>query len=86
MGAEGVILDSKHHGMEGPNAMFRFDSGKVAGAYARWCEAGATHHAGVLPGHHGDVLRRTAEILGIEYAGRVTSPSKGDNNAPPFRF
>lgn len=68
VGAEGRILDSKHHGMEGPNAMFRFDSGSVAGAYARWCEAGATHHAGVLPGHHGDALRRTAEILGIRYA------------------
>ena len=68
VGAEGRILDSKHHGMEGPNAMFRFDSGNVAGAYARWCEAGATHHAGVLPGHHGDVLRRTSEILGITYA------------------
>ena len=67
VGAEGRILDSKHHGMEGPNAMFRFDSGNVAGAYARWCEAGATHHAGVLPGHHGDILRRTAQALGIGY-------------------
>ncbi|MCY4369040.1 MAG: hypothetical protein OXF41_06380 [bacterium] len=66
-GAEGRILDSKHHAMEGPNGMFRFGSGDVAGAYARWCEAGATHHAGLLPGHHGDVLARTAEILGIAY-------------------
>ena len=66
-GAEGRILDSKHHAMEGPNGMFRFGSGDVAGAYARWCEAGATHHAGLLPGHHGDVLARTAEILGITY-------------------
>ena len=68
VGAEGHILDSKHHAMEGPNAMFRFDSGHVARAYARWCEAGATHHAGLLPGHHGDVLHRTADILGISYA------------------
>ena len=68
VGAEGRILDSKHHAMEGPDAMFRFDSGDVAGAYARWCKAGATHHAGLLPGHHGNVLQRTAEILGIEYA------------------
>ena len=67
VGAEGRILDSKHHGMEGPNGMFRFDSGDVAGAYARWCEAGATHHAAVLPGHQGDVLRRTAEMLRIDY-------------------
>ena len=70
VGAEGRILDSKHHAMEGPNAMFRFDLGKVADAYARWCEADATHHAGVLPGHHGGVLQRTAEILGITYAAR----------------
>ena len=68
VGAEGHILDSKHHAMEGPNAMFRFDSGDVAGAYARWCEAGATHHAGVLAGHHGDVLSLTADILDISYA------------------
>ena len=68
VGAEGRILDSKHHAMEGPNAMFRFDSGNVADAYARWCVAGATHHAGVLPGHHGNVLSGTAEILGITYA------------------
>lgn len=67
VGAEGRILDSKHHGMEGPNGMFRFDSGDVAGAYARWCEAGATHHAAVLPGHQGDVLHRTAEMLRIDY-------------------
>ena len=68
VGAEGRILDSKHHAMEGPNAMSRFDSGNVADAYARWCEVGATHHAGVLPGHHGNVLSHTAEILGITYA------------------
>ena len=68
VGAEGRIIGSKHHAMEGPNGMFRFDSGQVADAFARWCEAGATHHAGVLPGRHGDVLRRTAEILGIGYA------------------
>ena len=68
VGAEGRILDSKHHAMEEPNGMFRFESGDVADAYARWCAAGATHHAGVLPGHHGDALRRTANILGISYA------------------
>ncbi len=67
VGAEGRILDSKHHEMEGPNGMFRFNSGDVADAYARWCEAGATHHAGLLPGHHGDVLARTSEMLGITY-------------------
>ena len=72
VGAEGRIIGSKHHAMEGPNGMFRFDSGQVADAFARWCEAGATHHAGVLPGRHGDVLRRTAKILGIDYAGRLT--------------
>ena len=69
VGAEGRIIGSKHHGMEGPNAMFRFGAGDVANAYARWCGAGATHHAGVLPGHQGRTLQRTAEILGITYAG-----------------
>jgi len=68
VGAEGRIIGSKHHDMEGPNGMFRFDSGGVADGFARWCEAGATHHAGVLPGRHGDALRNAADILGIAYA------------------
>ena len=68
VGAEGRIIGSKHHDMEGPNGMFRFDSGGVADGFARWCRAGATHHAGVLPGRCGEALRRTAEILGIDYA------------------
>lgn len=68
VGAEGRIIGSKHHAMEGPNGMFRFDSGSVADGFARWCLAGATHHAGVLPGRCGEVLRRTAEILSIDYA------------------
>ncbi len=67
VGAEGQILDSKHHAMEGPNGMFRFGSGETATAYARWCEAGATHHAALLPGHHGRALRRTAEMLRMAY-------------------
>ena len=67
VGAEGEILDSKHHRMEGPNGMFRFGSGPVEESFTRWCEAGATHHAAVLPGRHGDILRLTARMLGIAY-------------------
>lgn len=64
--AEGEVLDSRHPTMEGPNAMFRFSSGPVTAAYTRWCEAGATHHAAVLPGHRSDELEAVARLLGIE--------------------
>lgn len=66
--AEGQILDSRHETMEGPNGMFRFGSGPVAEGYRRWCEAGATHHAGVLPGHRGTALAQATAELGIQFA------------------
>lgn len=66
--AEGEVVGSRHHRMEGPNAMFRFSSAPVAKAYQRWCQAGATHHAVLLPGsRHGD-LSAVADLLGIQLA------------------
>ena len=66
--AEGEVVGSRHHRMEGPNAMFRFSSSPVAEAYQRWCQAGATHHAVLLPGaRHGD-LGAVADLLGIQLA------------------
>ncbi|MEQ8716849.1 MAG: hypothetical protein RIE08_04495 [Acidimicrobiales bacterium] len=64
--AEGEVLDSRHPTMEGPNGMFRFASGPVEDAYTRWCEAGATHHAAVLPGHRRPELETVTRLLGIE--------------------
>lgn len=65
--ASGTVLGSDHPTMEGPNAMFRFDGLGVADAYARWCRAGATHHAALLPGDQLDDLARVASILGIDH-------------------
>lgn len=64
--AQGAIVGSEHESMEGPNGMFRFDSGDVESAYRRWCEAGATHHAALLPGHQARPLRDSSHLLGIE--------------------
>lgn len=64
--AEGEIIDARHERMEGPNGMFRFTSGPVDQAYARWCEAGATHHAALLHGSRRDALAAAAGALGIE--------------------
>ena len=64
--AEGEIIDSHHTGMEGPNGMFRFDSGEVRSCYAKWCDMGATHHAALIPGHGKKELTIAAATLGIE--------------------
>ncbi|MDH3753225.1 MAG: hypothetical protein OEU32_05060 [Acidimicrobiia bacterium] len=66
--AEGHIIDSRHDTMEGPNGMFRFASGRVADGYGRWCRAGATHHAALLPGHQVGALRDATDLLSIELA------------------
>lgn len=68
LSAEGEVLDSRHHHMEGPNAMFRFDGLDVADGYARWCRAGATHHAALLPGHRSAELGLLTRLLGIGHA------------------
>ena len=65
--AEGSIIDSKHDAMEGPNGMFRFDSGSVEISYQSWCLAGATHHAALLPGLRGRELEAATTALGIEF-------------------
>jgi L-arabinose isomerase len=64
--AEGQILGSKHDGMESPNGMFAFGSGPVRESFIEWARAGATHHAALLPGHHGASLAAACSILGIE--------------------
>lgn len=65
--AEGDVIGSRHHQMEGPNGMFRFRSGEAVKGYAAWCGAGATHHAVLLPGHRGRDLRQTARLLKMDY-------------------
>lgn len=65
--AEGKIVGSRHHRMDGPNGMFRFESGSVANGYVRWCAAGATHHAVLIPGHRGKDLHNVSKFLKIGF-------------------
>lgn len=66
--AEGEIIGARHRQMEGPNGMFRFSAAPVAEAYQAWCQAGATHHAALVPGARQDDLACVADLLGIELA------------------
>ena len=64
--AEGKIIGSRHESIEGPNGMFRFSSGPAPEAFQRFCNAGATHHSVLTPGHHLRTLRMMAEWMGFE--------------------
>ena len=66
--AEGEIIGARHRQMEGPNGMFRFSAAPVAEAYQAWCQAGATHHAALVPGTRQSDLQCVADLLGIELA------------------
>jgi L-arabinose isomerase len=64
--AQGTVIGAGFEALEGPNARFRFAGGPVTESFERWCEAGATHHAALLPGEHAASLRIVARLLGIE--------------------
>lgn len=63
---EGEIIGSRHEAIEGPNGMFRFSSGPAHEAFQRFCNAGATHHSVLTPGHHLRTLQMMAEWMGFE--------------------
>ena len=63
---EGEIIGSRHEAIEGPNGMFRFSSGPAHEAFQRFCNAGATHHSVLTPGHHLRTLQLMAEWMGFE--------------------
>ena len=63
---EGEIIGSRHEAIEGPNGMFRFSSGPAPEAFQRFCNAGATHHSVLTPGHHLRTLQLMAEWMGFE--------------------
>ena len=63
---EGEIIGSEHQAIEGPNAMFRFGSGPASEAFQRFCDAGATHHSVLVPGHHREVLELMSRWRGFE--------------------
>ena len=63
---EGEIIGAEHEAIEGPNGMFRFSSGPAPEAFQRFCDAGATHHSVLIPGHHRRVLEMMAKWSGFE--------------------
>ncbi|MDE0131194.1 MAG: hypothetical protein OXQ32_02875 [bacterium] len=63
---EGEIIGSRHEAIEGPNGMFRFSSGPAPEAFQRFCNAGATHHSVLTPGHNLRTLQLMAEWMGFE--------------------
>jgi L-arabinose isomerase len=64
--AAAEVIDSRHHQMEGPNAMLRFRHAPAVDAFLDWCAAGASHHAVLLPGDQGQAVTLAARFLGIE--------------------
>lgn len=64
--APGEIIDARHEQMEGPQGMFRFDSGPAEAGFGRWCDAGATHHAALIRGHKPRQLEAVASALEID--------------------
>lgn len=65
--APGEIIETRYRTMGGPNAMFRFDSGRGDGALSRWIISGATHHNALAPGRLDLEIPALAGALGIEH-------------------
>lgn len=65
--AEGTTLPIGHPELQGTNAAFRFGTGPVIDAYERWCLAGATHHAVLVPGAQAKVLESVARLLKLDF-------------------
>jgi L-arabinose isomerase len=72
--AEVDVLDSRHDAMEGPNAMLRWRGLEAAAGYGAWCEAGASHHAVLVPGEHHAALSLAARLLGVEHVSVAPGP------------
>lgn len=64
--AEGAVRGAGYPELEGPHGRFQFDSLRVEEGFGAWLQAGATHHAALVPGHHRLALQTCADQLGIE--------------------
>ena len=65
---EGETLDPPDVALTVTSAWFRAEMRPMRRAFAAWVDAGATHHASLTPGRHGDSLARLAAALGIGFA------------------
>jgi L-arabinose isomerase len=64
--AEGEFTGKGWPGVGTANAAFRFEGDAAGESWARWCGAGATHHAAASPGLLGTPLEAAGRFLGIE--------------------
>jgi L-arabinose isomerase len=64
--AEGEFTGKGWPGVGTANAAFRFGSGAATEAWARWCRAGAAHHAAASCGLLGAGVEAVGRFLGIE--------------------
>ena len=64
--AEGEFTGKGWPGVGTANAAFRFARSPATEAWARWCSAGATHHAAASPGLLGAGVEASARFLGID--------------------
>ena len=67
-----VVAEGGFTGREAPStgtshAGFRFASGTVGDAWARWCRAGVLHHATATHAHVADDVAGVARHLGVEF-------------------
>jgi L-arabinose isomerase len=64
--AEGEFTGNGWPGVGTANGAFRFSNGGAVEAWARWCRAGATHHAAASAGLLADGVEAVGRFLGIE--------------------
>lgn len=64
--AEGTFTGRSSPATGTVNAGFRFDSGSVGEAWARWARAGVTHHSAATNVHLADDIERVARLLGVD--------------------
>jgi L-arabinose isomerase len=64
--ATGEVTADGYDGLDGPNAMFRFDRAPVEAAASAWIASGATHHHALARGRLDAELRIVAAAAGLE--------------------
>ncbi len=65
--AEGEFTGRRSPSTGTPHAGFRFHSGSVGEAWARWAATGVIHHSAATNAHVGDRIRVLAQHLGTEF-------------------
>ena len=78
--AEGRVLDSKHHNMEGPNTMFKFNSKSAKKSFEDWARLGASHHAILMPGHQKKPFKSFSDSLNSKITISVLAATSSESD------